>query len=228
MVVLLVIVTFAIFIAIDMLMSRKRAPAIPMVTATNAAAVPAAGPTVGEELILGGFRVPANLRYHAGHTWMQRERKSVHRVGADEFAAVVAGPVDAIEMPKAGQWVRQGQKVFSFLRGDARIEMVSPVEGEVLEVNADILADPSLLREDPYGRGWLMTVFAPDEEGPSRNLLPSNLLRSWMKEASEAFYGLQPQLAGATAADGGRASKDATANMPAEEWKKAAKVLLLG
>lgn len=222
MVVLLVVVTFAIFIGIDMLMNRKRVPVVPMVTGSEAE------PVSGPEMILGGFRVLANLRYHAGHTWLQRERKNVHRVGADEFAAVVAGPVEKIELPKPGQWVRQGQKVFAFVRGGEKVEMVSPVEGEVLDVNAEIAENPQLLREDPYGKGWLMTVFAPDEEGPSRNLLPANLLRSWMREASESFYRLQPQLAGATAADGGRASKDATANMSAEEWKRVANELLLG
>lgn len=222
MVVLLVIVTFAVFIAIDMLMSRKRIPVVPMVTAMEAEPASA-----GPELILGGFRLLANLRYHAGHTWMQRERKNVHRVGADEFAAIVTGDVEKVELPKPGQWVRQGQKVFTFQRGGAKVEMVSPVEGEVLEINSEVAANPELLREDPYGRGWLMTVFSPDEEGPSRNLLPANLLRSWMREASESFYRLQPQLAGATAADGGRPSKDATAHLSPEQWEKVASELLL-
>lgn len=222
MVVLLVIVTFTVFIAIDLLLSRKRVPVVPIVTVSEAE--PAAA---GPEMILGGFRVPANLRYHAGHTWMLRERKNVHRVGADEFAAAVTGAVDRIELPKPGQWVRQGQKVFAFQRGGAKVEMISPVEGEVLEVNPEIAAHPRLLREDPYGRGWLMTVFAPDEEGPARNLLPANLLRSWMKEASEAFYRLQPQLAGATAADGGRAALDATDRLSPDEWRKVASELLL-
>lgn len=222
MVVLLIIVTFAVFIGIDMLMSRKRIPVVPMVTAS--AAEPAAA---GPEMVLGGFRVPASLRYHAGHTWLQRERKNVNRVGADEFAAVVAGAVDHVELPKPGQWVRQGQKVFAFERGGAKVEMVSPVEGEVLEVNAEIAASPELLREDPYGRGWLMTVFSPDEEGPTRNLLPANLVSTWMREAAEAFYNMQPQLAGATAADGGRASKDATAHLTPEQWRKVAGELFL-
>ena len=158
---------------------------------------------------------------------LQRERKNVHRVGADEFAAILAGPVDRIELPKPGHWVRQGQKVISLYRGTEKIEMISPIEGEVVEINAELQAHPELLREDPFGNGWMMTVFAPDEEGPSRNLLPTSLLPSWMKDAAEGFFGLQPQVAGATAADGGRPSKDATANLDTESWKKAAKQFLL-
>lgn len=221
MTVLLVIVTFAVFIAVDMILNRKRVPALSMAEEPHTAAS-----EVNDE-ILSGFRVPATLRYHPGHTWLHRERKNVHRVGADEFAAILAGPVDRIELPKPGHWVRQGQKVISLYRGEDRIEMISPVEGEVVEVNAELANNPALLREDPYGQGWLMSVFAPDEEGPTRNLLPANLLSSWMKEAAEGFFGLQPQLAGATAADGGRPSKDATANLPVDVWHKAAKQYLL-
>ncbi len=218
MTVLLVIFTFAIFIAADYFMNRSKVKVAATQSVTEAA--PA-------DEILSGFHLPANLRYHPGHTWLSRERKNVHRVGADELAAVLAGPVDRIELPKPGQWVRQGQKVFSFFRGTQKIEMVSPIEGEVVEVNPEIAANPTLLREDPYGRGWMMTVFAPDEEGPTRNLLPTSLLSSWMREAADVFYQFQPQYAGATAADGGRPHKDATASMPAEEWREAATKLLL-
>lgn len=221
MTVLLVIVTFVVFIAIDMLLNRKRSHVLPLVTAGVSQSVSAT------EEMLSGFHVPNTLRYHPGHTWLMRERKNVHRVGADEFAAILAGPVDRIELPKAGHWVRQGQKVVSLYRGTEKIELVSPVEGEVVEVNAELASNPEQLRNDPYGSGWFMTVFAPDEEGPTRNLLPRNLLSTWMKDAAESFYGLQPQLAGATAADGGRPSKEATANLTPEVWKKAAKTLLL-
>jgi glycine cleavage system H protein len=221
MVVLLIVVTFAIFIGIDMLMNRNRV-AVPMLAESESS------PVHANEEILSGFHVPAMLRYHPGHSWLLRERKNVLRVGADEFAAILAGPVDRIELPKPGHWVRQGQRVISLFRGEDKIEVVSPVEGEVVEVNSEITAHPELLREDPYGKGWLMTVFAPDEEGPTRNLLAANLLRSWMKDAADALYGMQPQLAGVTAADGGRVSKDATANMTADEWKQAAHDLLLG
>lgn len=221
MTVLLIIATFVVFLSIDMLLNRKRSHALPLVTESEVR------PSSLTEELFSGFRLPNMLRYHPGHTWLMRERKNVHRVGADEFAAILAGPVDRIELPKAGHWVRQGQKVVSLYRGEEKIELVSPVEGEVVEVNPELAANPALLRDDPYGHGWLMTVFAPDEEGPTRNLLPRNLISTWMKDAAETFYGLQPQLAGATAADGGRPSKEATATLSHEEWKAAAKSLLL-
>ena len=62
------------------------------------------------------------------------------------------GKIEKIELPKPGQWIRQGQKVLTFYRAGERTEMVSPTEGEVLAVNAELLNNPAL-RKDPYGNG---------------------------------------------------------------------------
>jgi glycine cleavage system H lipoate-binding protein len=220
MAVVLIIITFAVFIAIDWFMNHGKAPALSFAEAHTGSQEPA-------DDMIAGFHLPRSLRYHPGHTWVQRERKNLNRVGADEFAAIFAGPVDRVELPKPGTWVRQGQKVISFFRNGEKVEMVSPVEGEVVEVNQELAANPALLRQDPYGNGWLMSVFAPDEEGPSRNLLPSSLISTWMREAAEKFFLLQPMPAGVTAADGGRPSEMATASLTPEVWKKAAKEFFL-
>jgi glycine cleavage system H protein len=221
MTVLLLVLTFATFIVIDLVLNRKKAPKI----ATETELQPVMAESDPE--VVGGFAVPSNVRYHPGHTWVQRERKNVNRVGADAFAAAFAGPVDRIELPKPGQWVRQGQKVASFVRNGEKIELVSPVEGEVVEINSALLTNPTLLREEPYGKGWMMNVFSPDEDSPTRNLLPVNLVRSWMQEAADRFFALQPQLAGATAADGGEPVADPAAALDAKTWKKAAEEFFL-
>jgi hypothetical protein len=94
--------------------------------------------------------------------------------------------------------------VFTFIRDGQKTEMVSPTEGEVMAVNAEVVGNPALLRQDPYGKGWLLSVHVPDEENTGRNLVPSMLVGEWMREAVERLYGRQPALAGAVAADGGR------------------------
>ena len=197
MAVILLLATFLVFIVIDALLSRRKA------------AASAADSEVREQpSLFGGFQVPDTVRYHPGHAWLMRERKNVIRVGIDEFAAALAGRINKIDLPKPGHWVRQGQAAWSLHKGNQKAEMVSPIEGEVMEVNPDVLKDPSLLRTEPYGRGWLMTVFAPDEDSTLRNLLPADLVRNWMQESIERLYARQPQLAGAVAADGGQPVED--------------------
>ena len=86
-----------------------------------------------------------------------------------------SGKIEKIELPKPGQWIRQGQKVISFFRDGQKTEMVSPTEGEVMAINSDVLENPALLRQDPYGKGWLVSVHVPDEENTNRNLIPRKL-----------------------------------------------------
>lgn len=206
MTVILVLVTFLGFILIDALLNWKKS-AVPRAAMVE---VPESNVQV-----IAGFEAPEELRYHPGHTWLLRERKNVSRVGADQFAAAVLGGIQKIDLPKPGHWIRQGQKVFSFIKNGEKVEMVSPVEGEVLEVNAEVAANPALLRTDPYGKGWLVSVFSPDEDGPSRNLLPKNMVSSWLHDAAGRLYAMQPAPAGATAADGGVPVHDASAALAA-------------
>jgi glycine cleavage system H lipoate-binding protein len=209
----LVLATFLVFIVLDYALNRRKAIATVPVEAPKVSLDPS-NPYVD------GFLVPDNLSYHSGHSWLLRERKNVVRVGADEFAAALAGKVERIELPKPGQWIRQGQKIVAFLRGGQKAEMVSPTEGEVMEVNCDVIENPSLMRRDPYGKGWLLSVHVPDEENTNRNLVPNSLVREWMNEAVARLYGRQPQLAGAVAADGGRPAEDLLEALPGADWQE--------
>ena len=218
MTVILVLVTFFGFVLLDWFLHRGKAPAV----------APNEPVRVSRIDRIAGFLAPDDLRYHAGHAWLQRERSNIARTGADEFAAALAGDISQIELPKPGQWVRQGQKAFTLHRNGETTAMVSPIEGEVIEVNMEVVKNPALLREDPYGRGWLMTVNVPDEETTTRNLIPKNLVRNWMRDAVERLYAMQPETAYATAADGGEPARDLLAGMPEVEWQKVTQQFFLG
>lgn len=215
MTVILILFTFAVFVLLDYWLAYKEGVQMPVM----AVAPPQPAPRV-EGTFVEGFLVPDTVRYHPGHGWVASERPHLATVGMDEFAASVAGKVNQIELPKPGTWVRQGQRVAKLLRNGQKAEIVSPTEGEVLEVNPDVLADPSVVRDDPYGRGWLMRVHVPDEEGTKRNLIPKSLVPAWMRNAVSRLYALQPELAGAVAAEGGRPVADIAAALGEEHWER--------
>ena len=212
MTVILVLATFLVFIVLDYVMNRGKA--VDTVPVHTASTVPA---QFGGDWV-DGFHVPESVSYHPGHSWLMRERKNIVRVGADEFAAALLGKIEKIELPKPGQWIRQGQKVLTFYRDGVKTDMVSPTEGEVMEINHDLLENPADLRKDPYGKGWLLAVHVPDEESTTRNLVPKSIVRDWMREAAERLYARQPALAGAVAADGGRPADDLLAGVPDANW----------
>jgi len=215
MTVILVLVTFSIFILLDWVLNRRKSPQVAVALSHAAAA------RVTDQSFVEGFLVPENLSYHPGHSWAMNERRNLVRVGLDDFAAALAGHVERIELPKPGQWIRQGQKIWSLFRDGEKTEMVSPTEGEVIEINAEAAANPELLRKDPYGKGWLALIHVPDEESTTRNLVPKGLVRSWMREAVSRLYAQQPQLAvGPVAADGGLPTEDLLAGLPDANWRQ--------
>jgi glycine cleavage system H protein len=217
---ILVLLTVAIFVIVDFLLSRKK---VAQVEAAEEAQ-PAAR---SDPDYMEGFLVPGKFRYHPGHSWVFKERARLARVGVDEFAAALMGRIDRIELPKPGTWLRQGQKAFVFYRDGEKTEILSPTEGEVVEVNPEIAKEPSLLRQDPYGAGWLLMIHVPDEETVSRNLVPETMVRNWMRDAAERLYSRQPQLAGAVAADGGRPAEDLFAALSDASWRDLTQELFL-
>jgi glycine cleavage system H lipoate-binding protein len=212
MTVILVLLTFAIFLLIDYARGQK---------SLAKQAVPALGHEAPRVLpaVVAGFEVPENVRYHAGHTWALSESHDLVRVGMDDFAAKLAGKFESISLPQRGRWIRQGQKVWTLLRDGKSVDMVSPIEGTVTDINEAVAKNPELARKDPYGEGWLVKVQAPDAKLNFRNLLGGALARLWTEESALRLRKRMPvAMASALAQDGGLAVDDIAAHLPDEDW----------
>lgn len=218
MTVILVLATFIAFLLIDHFFSKKPAlqvapqPAIPRISPT---AEPRFVPT-----LVGGFRVPENLRYHPGHTWALSESPSLVRIGIDDFASKLVGQIEAVNLPQRGTWVRQGQKIWSMVRDGKRIDMVSPIEGSVTDINDEVVKNPELLKKDPYGEGWMVTVQSPDAKTNYRNLLGGQLARWWTEEAAGRLQQSFGMPMPALAQDGGVAVDNLAASLPEGDFEK--------
>lgn len=213
MTVILMLAMFAIFLTIDYLRKGKEAAETEEALQEAASIAPRLVPT-----IVAGFDLPGNRRYHQGHTWALQESQTLVRVGVDDFGARLMGKIDEIVLPKRGQWIRQGQKFVALMRDGQKTELVSPVEGEVTDINEGLLADAGLLNGDPYGQGWFVSVLSPDLATSFRNLLSGSLARKWMAEAASRLQMRIPALAGAVAQDGGVAVHDLTVQLPTAKW----------
>jgi glycine cleavage system H lipoate-binding protein len=211
MTVIMVLLTFAIFLLIDYVRGQKQVAKQPAALTPESVShvIPA---------VVAGFQVPENVRYHAGHTWALSESRELVRVGMDDFAAKLIGKIGSIALPQRGRWVRQGQKICTLFRDGKSVDMVSPIEGTVADINEAVAKNPELARTDPYGEGWLVTVQAPDSKINFRNLLGGTLARLWTEAAALQLRNKMPAFAGALAQDGGVAVDDLTAHMPDEDW----------
>src|SRR6202140_3382099 len=139
MTVLLVLFTFVTFLLIDYFRTRKAVvhPALEVSAAKHGAVAPRLQPA-----LVSGFEVPENLRYHPGHTWALSESPNLVRVGMDDFASKLTGTLESITLPQRGQWIRQGQKMCTVHRDGCSVDMVSPIEGTVSDLNQAVMQDP--------------------------------------------------------------------------------------
>ena len=220
MVPLLVILTFAAMVLIDHLLLRQ-----PIILAEE---LPAETPRPRlTPSVVAGFQLADNLRYHPGHTWALAEGPERVRVGADDFAMKLVGDVDKIEVPERGQWIRQGQKIIAMHRDGRDLELVSPIEGTVVDINEAVINDPKNARKDPYGDGWLIAVNSPDAKTNFRNLLGGTLARRWMDDAAAKLRAYAATPLGALAQDGGVALNNTLDQLPKNEWAAIEKELFL-
>ncbi|MGO9640424.1 MAG: glycine cleavage system protein H [Candidatus Acidiferrales bacterium] len=219
MTILLLLATFAVFLTIEYIRKGKPAEELAVREQQGVISIPKLSPAY-----VSGFEMRENLRYHPGHTWALSESPTMVRVGLDDFAARLTGKADGLVLPKRGQWIRQGQKFATLVREGKKAELVSPIEGEITDINEAALTDASLPGRDPYGEGWLMTVMSPDMKTNFRNLLNGTLARQWMKEAADRLRLRIPAMAmaGAVAQDGGVALTDLSDQIPGEKWAEVA------
>jgi len=215
MVAILVLATFILFVVADYYWQTQRARPELLATASEKqeeASIPLS--------MVGGFKVPAHLSYHPGHTWAVKESRQVVRVGLDDFATRLVGHLDQIQLPARGRWLRQGERGWTVVRGEHRFNMLSPMEGEVVDVNEEVLRDPSLAHRDPYGAGWLIAVNAPAADANLKNLLRGRLAHRWMEESVATLQTWASPGASAHLQDGGHAIADLLSVVPAERWEK--------
>lgn len=211
MVVILVLLTFALFIGIDILLNREKY-AFPVANLPQPERIPAP--------VVAGVQLPEHLYYHLGHTWAAAEGSHRFRVGIDEFAARLLGTITKVEAPMRGRWFGQGERGWTLHAGDRPAALAAPVEGEVVEVNPEALSHPEKISGDPYGQGWLLVVRTGDPSLSLRNLLNGAVARRWMEEAvAELRRAVTPALT-PTAADGGLLASGIAARLDAGQWEE--------
>ncbi|MGE5247423.1 MAG: glycine cleavage system protein H [Verrucomicrobiota bacterium] len=135
--------------------------------------------------------------------------------------------MDAVDLPSVGSRVAQGEKGWSLMVDSVPIPMLSPVDGEVMEVNKEVLASPQLLNQDPYGRGWLLKVKSERIAADTRNLLSGKVAMAWMESALENLHPIQHEGLGAVMQDGGLPIDGMAKALGGERWEELAKTHLL-
>src|SRR5690606_15475372 len=102
--------------------------------------------------------IPADLMYTRSHEWLRKEADGSVTVGISDHAQDALGDLVFVETPDAGRSVRAGEACAVVESVKAASDVYSPIDGEVVEGNDALAAQPELLNTDPYGEGWIMKI----------------------------------------------------------------------
>jgi glycine cleavage system H protein len=100
---------------------------------------------------------PEELRYAETHEWVSLN-EGVATVGLTAFAVEQLTDLIVIDLGKPGRKVSAGGRLGEVESVKSVNDIYAPIAGEVLEINAAVVADLELLSNDPYGSGWLVKI----------------------------------------------------------------------
>ncbi len=112
---------------------------------------------------------PEQLLYNKSHEWVHVEADAsgakVATMGISAFALELLADLVFIDLPEVGRQVTAGEPFGEIESVKAVSDTYSPVDGEVVEVNSQIVDKLDTLADDPYGDGWLVKIKITDESG---------------------------------------------------------------
>src|SRR5271170_5751206 len=110
--------------------------------------------------------IPEQLRYATSHEWIKVDG-DIGTVGISDHAQHELSDVVYVDLPKVGAKIAAGTVVAVVESVKAASDIYSPASGEVVEVNAELVKQPELVNQDPYGAAWLfrLKLSAPGELG---------------------------------------------------------------
>jgi glycine cleavage system H lipoate-binding protein len=158
---------------------------------------------------------------------MVPEGNETVRVGMDDFAQKLVGVPAKIELPKIGSTLNQGENGWRLQFNGKSVDMLSPLNGEVVAVNEEIIQNPAILNDDPYQKGWLLKVKPSRFRVDRQNLLSGALTRAWIEDSVNKLSARMSGDFGVVLQDGGLPISGFAREISPQNWDQLAREFLL-
>ncbi len=121
------------------------------------------------------LKVPMDLYYTDYHTWILIE-DDIGTIGITDYGQTELSEIVYVEFPAIGMEVLQGSPFGTIEAMKTVAELISPISGEVIEINDIVESDPRQVNIDPYGDGWIIRVKIHDPEDVENILTPHDYI----------------------------------------------------
>lgn len=125
--------------------------------------------------------IPKDLKYTKEHEWARIEG-SLTTVGITDYAQQKLGDIVYLELPEPDAEVTANEPFGTIESVKAASDLYAPVSGRVVEINEELVQDPKVINQDPYGEGWMIRV-----EGSTGldKLLSAEDYEKWIEEEED-------------------------------------------
>ena len=124
---------------------------------------------------------PGELKYHKEHDWARIEGDEAV-LGITWFAQDALGELVHYEPPKEGDTISKDAAYGEVESVKAVSDLITPLSGEVVEINQKVVEAPETVNEDPYGEGWLVRIRLSDP-AEAEALLDAAAYRQLLEDA---------------------------------------------
>ena len=101
---------------------------------------------------------PVNLKYSQEHEWVRSETDNTATIGITMFAVESLGDIVFVELPEKEAILSQFVKMGEIESVKAVSDLFSPISGQVLERNEELINNPELINENSYESGWMLKI----------------------------------------------------------------------
>ena len=128
-----------------------------------------------------GYNMPDELYYHKDHAWARVEDDGKVTVGMNDMFQKSSGDIVSIDLPMEGDEVEQEETVGKIQSSKWIGKLISPLAGEVVEVNEGLDSDSSLVNSAPYGEGWVLKIEPSNLEEDLGKLMKGDAVVPWLE-----------------------------------------------
>lgn len=133
-----------------------------------------------EERYQMSYKVIENLYYTKSDEWLKVE-DSIGTVGITDYAQDQLGDIVYLEKIEKAKKLKQGEVLTTIESVKAVSDVKTPVTGEIIEVNAKVIKDASIINKDPYGKGWIAKIKIENKD-ELKNLMSAQEYSEYRKE----------------------------------------------
>ena len=210
MVALLVILTIVVALAIDSVVLARQGRTV---------AADALQPIVAMKMP----QPPQGVFLDSAHTWLRITSDGRLRVGIDDFLAEAVGQVDKVEVPAQGTTIERGSPLFTLTVKGRKLVIPSPASGTLMSANDKTQHDPSAVVRDPYGAGWVASIWTRDHHAAITPLrigaAATHFLRDELHRLADFMVPSGTMASVPVMADGGLPGKGSAACLDDAAWE---------